>query len=486
MAEPTTFRDRLALQTTLLCLLVLTAGGTAVFFGARAALLANLDGALLGIARAELASALDGPGGKVHLHEENQLVLHGAAGYEKYALIRNAQGDPAAYTANLKLDQLAVLDTPPGPTAQAGRATYSDIVLRGQRLRAIHYPFQDQKGTAYLATCAVPYAPLEQALQLLGAILMLALTVCGVGALWGAQRLARRLTDPLAELARQARHIGEDSLDARIPRLSSDQELESVREGLNAMLARLETAFSERERVLEAQRQFLLDASHELRTPVSNLRGTLEVALRRPRSADDYHETLEQCLPEAERLSVLVQDLLALARADSHAEHLERKPIAICALVEQALQAHRARATEKSVQLCQVAESDLRELSIWGDAVRLRQVLDNLLDNALRLSPPGTTITITVTKTPDATVMMVQDQGPGIAPDDLPFLFERFWRADLSRARATGGLGLGLAIARSLVEAQGGTLQALPTDGEGACFELRFPHATASEAAEPG
>jgi two-component system, OmpR family, sensor kinase len=473
MAKQQTFRGRLTMQTTLLCLVVLAFAGTAIFFGARLALLTNLDGALLGIARAELASALDGPNGKVHIHEEGDLVLQGATGYEKYALIRDAHGDLAAHTANISPSKLPALDATALQQTQNNVAVFGDIAIGNKSLRAIYYPFHDQHKRQYIAVCAVPYAPMEQSLQLLGYTLLLALTLCGLGAMWGARRLAQRLTLPLAHLAQNAQAIGEENLHERLVTVAgTDEEIAHVTEGLNAMLTRLESAFSERQQMIISQRQFLMDASHELRTPVSNLRGTLEVALRRPRDESAYKETLEICLPEAERLSLLVNDLLTLARAETATLTLACQPLDIVLLIRQAMHLHHAEATSQSVMLCYTGEEGH---FITGDASRLRQVLDNLLDNALRYAPPNTKIEIELRQENNQIILSVTDHGKGISPEDIPHIFDRFWRKDASRSRAEGGLGLGLTITRSLVEDQGGAIQVESILGQGTTFKVSLP-----------
>ena len=455
-----------------LCLLVLALSGVGIYFGARVSLLTNVDGALLGIARAELASALDGPNGMVHIHEEGRLALRGAVGYEKYAWIRDAGGNLAAHTSNLPATELPKLDEGALRRTREGVAVFGDLEFRNQALRAVYYPFRDLKGRPYTAVCAVPYAPMRQSLRLLGTTLALALLLGAALALYGARRIADRLTGPLAELSLRARHIGSEGLHERLPALSSDAELVGVTEGLNVMLQQLETAFVERERLLERQRQFLSDASHELRTPVTNLRGTLEVALRRPRTAESYHEMLESCLPEVERMSVLVRDLLELARAESGGFSLNLENVDLRELARLALAAHETSAAEKEVALDLVGS---QAISILADPIRLRQVLENLLENALRFAPTGSIVTVETTVEDGGAMLRVLDRGPGISEAELPHVFERFWRADSSRNRATGGLGLGLAISKSLVEAHGGTIQVTSEPGEGACFTIRVP-----------
>jgi two-component system, OmpR family, sensor kinase len=474
-----TFRNRLSLQVTLLCLVVLAVAGTIVFFGARTALLSNVDGALLEIARSELASALDGPDGTVHIHEDSQLILQGASGYEKYALIRDEHGDFAAHTTNIEVADLATLAPNLLNKTKDGFAVFGDITLKNIPLRAVYYPFQDKRGISYTAVCAVPYAPMEQSLKLLGVTILSALSLCGLGALWGARRLSARLTNPLAQMARQAQHIGETSLHERLPTLSQDEEIVSVTNSMNAMLGRLEGAFAERERMIrerermiEAQRQFLMDASHELRTPVSNVRGTIEVTLRRPRNGETYKETLETCLPEVERLSILVNDVLLLARAEAGSLSLTKEPLDFVLLLHQAVQAHQAGASIQEIEICLDCDASL---PFTGDPTRLRQIIDNLLDNALRFAPRHSHIKISATKDDKSLCFCVQDQGNGIAPEDIPHLFERFWRSDASRTRATGGMGLGLSITKTLVEAHNGTISVESNLGKGSRFDVRFP-----------
>lgn len=467
-----TFRSRLASSATLLAVTMLAATGGAIYLGAREALHRNLDGALFSIARAELSSALDGHDGRVHIHEEQPAALGLApgSGYEKFAEIRDLSGAVLAHTENMHT----------GPTLTANhfsplgsnRREFVDLFRGPTRFRGIRYSFHDRRGVPLMAVVAVPTAPMERGLASLTLVLTVAVFFgAGVSA-WAAGRLARRLTRPLERIAATAREVGGGRLSERVPDVSPDQELREVSEVLNGMLDRLEDAFHRQDQLIESQRRFVADASHELRSPLSNLRGTVEVALRRPRSAEDYRETLEASRTEIERLCRLVNDLLTLSRTDAGPMQLAREWCNLAEIAEQAVRLHALRASENRVRLEQVAP---QPIWVQVDAARIRQVLDNLLDNALRHSPPNTTVTLTVAAAGDHAEVTVADQGPGLSPEHLDRVFDRFYRVDAARARDAGGLGLGLAISRALAESHGGALTASATPGAGAVFTLSLP-----------
>jgi heavy metal sensor kinase len=316
---------------------------------------------------------------------------------------------------------------------------------------------------------AIPRRPLERTLGSLLAALAACLVLGGAAAAWGAHRLARRLTRPLERIAEGARGVGEGSLSARIPEASPDVELREVTAILNEMLGRLEAAF-------QAERRFLADASHELRSPLANLRGTIEVALRRARSGDEYRETLTVSLAEIERLSRLVNDFLTLTRADAGQLPFAFAPCPLAAVAEDAVKAHASRAAERSVRLC-LDVAGPAEVS--GDMDRLREVVDNLVDNALRYAPPGSTVVVGVERQGGHARLWVRDSGPGLSLDEQARVFDRFYRADRSRARASGGAGLGLSIAKAIVEAHRGRLSVVSAPGDGCTFFVDLPVAVA-------
>lgn len=469
-----TYRRRLTQHLVILSLMVITTACLAVYAGVRQALRANLDGALWSIARAEIASAIDGPNGQIHVHEEQvyRFATSGGIFYEKFATIEDARGHTVARTQNLASGPALRTDAARKLRALGGEPSVADVYHGTGRLRAIYYPVRDQRGKPLVAVIAITRTPMDRALRSLAGILCLALVVVGGAAAFGSKRLAEQLTRPLEQIAESALEVGDDNLGHRIPAVSTDAELQDVTDVLNDMLTRLEQAFEQQQQLIGSQQRFITDASHELRSPLANLRGTVEVILRRPRTADDYRQTLESLQPEIERLSRLVNDLLTLSRADLGGLGAAAGPCDLRLVAETSLEAHRARASTRGIALeLEVAEP----VCVRGDHDRLRQVLDNLLDNALRYAPTESTVRLRVWQEGERGLASVRDAGPGIEAEDQMHLFDRFYRADQSRARHSGGMGLGLAIARAIVEAFNGDIWVESTPGHGTAFVLALP-----------
>lgn len=453
--------------TALLSIGVLTVASVTVYLGVRQALRANLDDALLSIAHTQVTAALHGDGNRIDLPEGHPtyLALAGGSGYEEFVQISDAAGNVVARTANLEGRETLSPDPARSGQALRGHLSFGDTRLRGSSYRATYYPLEDRSGRRLVAVIAISQEPMRRSLRSLLGVILVSLVFTGAAAAWVSGRLARRLTRPLAQIAAASRSVEGDNLAARIPPVSTDEELCRVTDMLNDMLARLEAAFGN-------ERRFVADASHELRTPLSNLRGTVEVALRRERTGEEYRETLAVALAEVERLSRLTSDLLALSRADGGQPV---GPTSVCDLLElvnRAAAACRQRAGAAGVL---VEVSCPRTAEVTANADGLRQVVDNLLDNAVRYSPPGSAVEVAVTCDAGHAVISVRDHGPGISPADAPRVFDRFYRADPARARRSGGTGLGLAIAKAIVLAHGGTISVDSEVGAGARFLVRLP-----------
>ena len=220
---------------------------------------------------------------------------------------------------------------------------------------------------------------------------------------------------------------------------------------------------------LRRQREFAADASHELRTPLAVVRGSVEHLLRHPASTiSDQRETLEDLKAETDHLTELVDALLLLARADSGAIELERQPLDLADVTTTALEPLTGIAASHGVTL----HLDARPTPALGDALRVRQLVTILVDNAIQHSPPGGTVSVRTEPAGDKAIVSVADEGSGIRPEDLPRVFERFWRAPDA---PSGGAGLGLSIARWIVERHGGTIEATSPPGGGARFEVTLP-----------
>lgn len=288
--------------------------------------------------------------------------------------------------------------------------------------------------------------------------------------------LARRIGGPLEQLTAAAERMGEGDMTQRV-RVEGNDEVAALARGFNVMAEKLATA-------LTLRRQLVADIAHELRTPLANIRGYLEAIEDGVVAADE--ETLGTLRDESTRLNHLIDDLQDLAQAEAGALRLHLEPSNIADLIERTLSGLRATAAERNIELRAAISSGLPLVTL--DSQRVAQALVNLLTNALAHTPPGGQVTVTA-RQPSATLLAVsvQDTGVGISPDDLPHVFERFFRADRSRARATGGSGLGLTIARQFIESHGGTIGVVSTPGVGSTFTFTLPLGEhTSPAATPG
>ncbi|WP_433316819.1 HAMP domain-containing sensor histidine kinase [Micromonospora sp. CA-269861] len=271
-----------------------------------------------------------------------------------------------------------------------------------------------------------------------------------------------RLTRPLHALTGAAQRMRDGDGSARV-RVTGRDEIARLAEVFNAMAER-------RERLEQLRRAMVSDIAHEMRTPVSNIRGWLE-AVEDGVAAPD-RRLLSSLLEEATLLQHVITDLQDLAEADAGALRLHREQVYLTDLLAQVAEAHRAQADRVGVTIAVRTEADPQ---VDADPVRLRQAVGNLVANAVRHTPSGGRVTISASATDTEVVVSVTDTGSGISAEDLPRVFDRFWRAEKSRSRQTGGSGLGLAIVRQLTEAHGGTVSAISTPARGSTFTLHLP-----------
>jgi two-component system, OmpR family, sensor kinase len=324
-------------------------------------------------------------------------------------------------------------------------------------------------GTIVVAT---PLTEMEATLRrLVGVELFVSLIVLGLVAglaLW----LVRIGLQPLEGIGETAGAIAAGDMSRRVEPAEERTEVGRLGLALNAMLAQIEAAFEERRRSEERLRRFVGDASHELRTPLTSIRGYAELFRRGAESRpEDLAKSMARIEEEASRMGVLVDDLLLLARLDQ-GRPLEREPVDLATVATAAVEAARAIEPGRSIELDAEANVEL-----VGDEGRLRQVIDNLLDNARVHTPLGSPVHVRVATDGDEAVLDVADAGPGMAPEIAARVFERFYRGDPARSRDTGGAGLGLSIVAAIVESHGGTVRALSHDGPGTTFEVRLPRA---------
>lgn len=299
-----------------------------------------------------------------------------------------------------------------------------------------------------------------------------------------AQFVIRRSLRPLREVEKTAAEIAAGDLHRRVPVQGTNTEVDRLSQSLNGMLAQIQTAFAATEASEEAarrsesrMRRFVADASHELRTPLTTIKGFTE--LYRQGALADPELFIDRIERESTRMGLLVEDLLMLARLDAQ-RPVERHPVDLLALASDAV--HNARAVDAAQRPDaprRPIDIEIRTgegtLEVLGDEARLRQVLGNLVNNALIHTPPDAAVTVALTPAPDEVTIEVADTGPGLPPEEAERLFERFYRTDTSRSRDSGGTGLGLSIVQALVTAHGGIVAVHSRVGQGTVFEVRLP-----------
>jgi signal transduction histidine kinase len=288
-----------------------------------------------------------------------------------------------------------------------------------------------------------------------------ALFVASLGVGWV---VAGRVLAPIGRITAVARDIQATDMARRIELPGPDDELKQLADTFDAMLARLDAAFA-------AQRQFIADASHELRNPLAIIRTNADVALADPDATpDELRQTIATVKRAGDRMSLLVDDLLALARRQQPT--LEHEPVDLGAAVAEASDDFVVPAETRDIVLDRAIAPGV---VVTGDREALKRVVANLLDNAVRLAPAGSRIRLATGSEGNRAWIAVTDEGPGIAPEDQGHVFDRFWRADKARARSDGGTGLGLAIVRQVVESHGGEVRLHSKVGVGSSFVVWLP-----------
>lgn len=322
-------------------------------------------------------------------------------------------------------------------------------------------------GIPYIAVAAEPLDTVEADLAAIRHAVYLALPLmlllAGAGGYWFAARGLR----PLEAMAAQANRISGDNLESRLEIGAAAAELTALGAAFNELLARIDQSF-------EGMRRFVADASHELRTPVSVIRGEADVALGKDRSAAEYRESLAIILDESRRLSLLVDDLLNLARADAGRVKLRTQPFYWNDLLAECCRSMQSLAAARGIELG-FRNAGAADLPFTGDEELLRRMTSNLLDNAIRYTPPGGRVMADLEALPDGVLLRISDTGIGIPADAAPHVFERFFRADKARAQEQGGFGLGLAIVKWIAEAHCGVVELASQPGVGSVFTVTLP-----------
>jgi two-component system, OmpR family, sensor kinase len=478
---------RVKLVAALIGLLVLglAVTGFAAWFVMRSYLVGQVDQSLVGAPGAlvqTIRPALD------NLDELDESNCHGPGARSPYAF--TVQNQSGTWTCPATDDSSSLLPDFPTLTADqahalAGRPfTVGSVSGSGQwRVTADSGPF----GTVVMV--AQSLNPVQHTLGQL--VLIEVIGGVGVVVLLGAlgYALVRRSLRPLVEVEEAAEDIAAGDLSRRVPALDPATEVGRLSRSFNTMVDRIETAFRERQESEaeakaseERMRRFVADASHELRTPLTSIRGFAELyrqgAVMQP---EDIGRVMRRIEDQATRMGLLVEDLLLLARLDQQ-RPLDLQPVDLLTIASEAVQDARALEPDRDVAL--VVAQDAPPPVVLGDETRLRQVVGNLMSNALTHTPPGTPVRVSVATDGGFGRLDVADEGPGLSADDAAHVFERFYRADTSRTRTSGGTGLGLSIAAALVTAHAGALSVQTEPGRGATFTMRIPLARAIEPTE--
>jgi heavy metal sensor kinase len=353
----------------------------------------------------------------------------------------------------------------PAPSLRRpGEFLRKESLLQGSVLVAAQ-TYTGAGDSRYVVEVGISTARTEETVRQVLLMLAIGLPIAVCVAVVGGFILVRRALKPVDNLSQKAAAITQHSLSERLPVVRTGDELERLSVSLNLMISRLEDA-------INSSKQFVADASHELRTPLAVLRGELENLAQDAQLKSHTRETLGSALEEVDRLAEIVEGLLALSRLDTGEAQAQWLRFDLAALVATTADQMSLLAEDKHITV--VCDSSERVL-VEGDQARLKQVIVNLLDNAIKYTPNGGCIKLKITQEEGNAVLDVADDGIGIPPEALPHVFKRFFRVDGSRSRDQGGAGLGLSIVKSICDAHGARVEVSSTLGQGSRFRIRQP-----------
>lgn len=338
-------------------------------------------------------------------------------------------------------------------------------LVGGRRLLLSAHTVQVAGGKAFLVETGAPMdgvqADLRNWLWFLAAMLPVVLGI----ALGGGSVLVKRALLPVDRIAASAERISSQNLSERLPVAQTGDELERLSGALNRMIERLDASFRH-------SRRFVADASHELRTPLTVLQGELETLVQQPQLTPEWRDRVGSALEEVDRLAHIVEGLFAISRLDAGEAAAEWVPLDLAQLTAATADQMSLLAEDKDIKVsCEAV------LGVWveGDRARLKQVVVNLLDNAIKYTPKGGAVVLRVGRQNGKAVLEITDNGIGIPPEDLPRVFERFFRVDNARSRQEGGAGLGLSIVKSICTAHQGRVEVASEPGRGSRFRVELP-----------
>jgi two-component system, OmpR family, sensor kinase len=461
-------RFRLAVRMAMAMTAALALMSVVGLVWARSFLDRELNANLLNVASIQASAVTDQPSGAMAFHEWDLTPDEAAQVRElnRYAQVWSSSGESLLRTQYITGD--LPLDTAALRLAAGHRLAMAEQTFQGMPIRSLYYPLErmGHLHARHVLQVAAPLTGRNQMLRQLAWLLAGITVLSGAATFVGGWWLAVRVVKPVHEITQQAESIRAGTLGHRIAAAADSQEYESLVGVLNSMLERLESSF-------EMQRRFTADASHELRSPLTVLKGEIELALRRDRDPGEYRRVLESNLQEVDRLTWLAQDLLTLARSDAGVMEPRLQSTDVVAATERVLDRLRGKADPRGIALKVDAT---RSIEAILDPGLFDQLLWNLVDNGVKFSPDGGRVDVRLAVADHTLLLEVLDRGPGIPEGASRRIFDRFYRLDAARtAGENGGTGLGLAIVHAIADAHGGSVTAGNRDGEGAVFTVTLP-----------
>lgn len=342
-----------------------------------------------------------------------------------------------------------------------------DRILTNYTVQGTRYRLVVLNGDVAEVAAAYPVAEVDATLRRLFALMLYSIPAVIAFSVVVGRFLSGRSLKPVDTITRMAQRITAQRLSERLPVAGSNDEIARLSATFNDMIARLERSF-------EQVKQFTSDASHELKTPLAILMGELELALRKPLSEESVRATLESCLEEVERLNVVVQGLLEISYSESGQASMDSELCDMSQIVADVCTDMTLMAEQKHIDLRYIINNNL---FVVGDKIRLHQVCLNVIENAVKYTGEGGWIKVILEENGGNIMLTVSDNGVGISQDQLPFIYDRFYRVDKARSKSIPGSGLGLSIVRWIVEAHKGTIEASSGEGRGTTFIITIPRA---------
>ncbi len=389
-----------------------------------------------------------------------QLVLAELIFPNRYVQVADVNGNSIAASRNLA----SPISIPASALTEANARKASLVSVDGLRIAVV--PLTPEQNVGY-AMVAEPLSVVDESLRRLRRDFFAGVPLILLLASVGGSFLARKSLLPMASMNRQTQRISAENLSARLDVTNSRDEVGRLAVTINDVLSRLEASFKQ-------QQRFIADASHELRTPLAVLRGETEVALTKTRSVEEYQNSLSLIKDEAERLSRIVEDLFILARQPLDVPvQLLKEPVSLNDVVSDCARAAQILGAPKGLQV--QTENAAESIVLAGDEELIKRMILNLLDNAVKYTNEGGSIAVELARHNGNVQIVVRDTGIGIPPAAQPHVFDRFYRVDKARSRASGGAGLGLSIVSWIVAAHGGSVRLESAPGRGSKFTVNLP-----------